>query len=186
MKRRRVASMFHNRLLNINFSSIPKYVLYTKVYEAIWNDYGEFIVGAFGDISHINFTEKTINVAVGNGDKDGNNFAGNQVNDPMLLRYNVRDKLGTIFHELGHRLILEHNYFIKSKDALQISNEHQLLDLFLYDVIGLVFGESTANSRVRYEMSFSKKKYRESWEWALGIKKTERQSILKKLALKFA
>jgi len=167
--------------LAFTFSSEPEYDLYRNVYEAIWNEYGIRIVDGFSNVSHLNFTEQTIRAVVGTGDKTGSNYAGATTSDPMLFRYSVRDKLGTMFHELGHRLIMEHNYFEKSKISLGISNDHQLLDLFLYDTIDFVFGSSAAEGRAQYEMSFPEKEYRESWEWAFALGKSQRQNLLRNI-----
>lgn len=168
--------------LELVFSSPPKYVLYSEVYKSIWNDYGNRIIDAFNVISHMDFMQSKINVVVGTGDKEGKNNAGVWVGDPMLFRYNVRDKLGTLFHELGHRLIMENDYFEKSKIILDIKNDHQLLDLFLYDVINAVFGRSAADARVLYEKSFPERQCRESWDWAFTMSKSQRQDLLIKLA----
>lgn len=58
----------------------------------------------------------------------------------LLFRFSVRHKLGTIFHELAHRFLIEYQF----QYANVLENDHELIDLFLYDVIQKSFGESTA------------------------------------------
>lgn len=169
----------------IHFVSVPKYNMSKQTYFAAWEKMGNSIIEAFTIISHIPFTEKKIIARVGAGDENGSNFAGVDTSSPMLFRYNVRDKLGTLVHEFGHRLIMEHDYYEKAKKNLQLYNEHQLLNLFLYDVIVKVFGKEAALYRVEYERSFPDIIYDSSWKWALEIPKKERQKILKNLALEF-
>lgn len=169
----------------LHFVAVPKYNIDKQTYIAVWEKMGNSIVEAFTAVSHIPFTEKKIIAKVGTGDENGSNHAGVDTSSPMLFRHNVRDKLGTLVHELGHRLIMEHDYYEKAKKNLKLKNEHQLLNLFLYDVMERVFGKEAALYRVEYERSFPDGIYNKCWKWALEIPKKERQKILKKLALEF-
>lgn len=97
----------------------------TKEYQGIWNNEGEKILEAFKVVTGLQFQQKEIEVIV----YEGVSFSGSLV-EPMKLRasHSNKEKKGTLIHELGHRLIAPlHN-------RLPELDEHQTLDLYLYDV----------------------------------------------------
>jgi hypothetical protein len=93
----------------------------------------------------------------------------------MRFRYSVRHKLGTIFHELSHRFLLEYKFSYGEV----VTNDHELIDLFLYDVIKDCFGKAAADERIRYELTFPQKEIVNSWNKILSKTFKERQKLLK-------
>lgn len=159
-----------------------KYVIYKNVYEAIWRKYGKKIITSIEKVTNLKYLESEINAIVGEGDASGSNFAGSSIDEPMLFRYSVRDKLGTMCHELGHRFIMEHDYYNLTKSNLKISDDHQLLDLFLYDSMEMALGNACAEERKNYECTFPDSEFKSSWEWAFKYNYDERQKLLSNCA----
>lgn len=99
----------------------------------------------------------------------------------MNFRYNNRCKLGTILHELSHRIVMEHSLYEKAKNIYALNDIHELIDLFLYDIIVELYGEEAANLRVEYESNFEDAIYKNSWHKALSFDFKERQLMLKEI-----
>lgn len=156
--------------MNLIFSSEKDFVLNKLEYEALWNTYGERIQASFKKITKLDFKEDCIQAIVGNYES---NFAGTYLNEPMLFRYSVRHKLGTILHELAHRLLLEYNF--KYHHILQ--NDHELIDLFLYEVIQDCFGTYAAEERLKYECTFPELEIPTAWNKMLKYPIEKRQKI---------
>lgn len=170
-------------MIKMNFIvNEDKYEIYRNVYEAIWQKYGEKIITSLEKVTHLVFLESQIHAIVGEGDDSGSNFAGSSIDQPMLFRYSVRDKLGTLCHELGHRLILEYDYYNLVKSDLKITNDHQLLDLFLYDSMEMALGNACAEERKNYECTFPGPDFKSSWKWAFKYNYDERQKLLSNCA----
>ena len=166
-------------LINI-YTDNPKYEMHRKEYEIVWNTEGQRIIDSFEKIIHLPFTEKEIKLLINEG-KNNSNSSGDNINDIMHFRYNNRCKIGTFLHELSHRIIMEHNLLEKAKKIYDISDIHEVVDLFLYDVIEDLYGKETANLRVEYESNFEESVYKDSWVSALNLTYKERQSRLKKI-----
>lgn len=143
-------------------------------YKSIWQINGDTIVNAFTNMIGLPFLEKSIN---GRVDNYKSNFAGTSITDEMKFRANVRFKLGTLFHELSHRLLIEYKF--KYDNYLQ--NDHEFIDLFFYDVMVAAFGKALANERVTYERTFPEKEIVYAWDKILKLSLSERQSLLKKI-----
>jgi hypothetical protein len=155
--------------------------MYKAEYLSIWRCYGEKIIKTFYKITNLPFIEDKIIGIVGEGDANKDNNAGKNINKPMLFRYNIRNKLGTILHELSHRLIMEHAIFEKSKKKFNFTDEHQIIDLFLFDVMEDMFGKKAALFRVEYEKGFFDPKYSRCWNEAINLTKKERFIKLSKI-----
>lgn len=158
--------------MQIVFSSNKEYVLNKLEYEALWQVYGQKIQHAFKKITGLSFKEDGIDSIVGNYES---NFAGNTLKEPMLFRFSVRHKSGTIFHELAHRFLLEYQF----QYAGILENDHELIDLFLYDVIQESFGENAARARVTYECTFPELEIPNAWNKILKHSKSKRQELWK-------
>jgi hypothetical protein len=62
-----------------------------------------------------------------------------------------------------------------------VSNDHELIDLFLYDVIEESFGKSAADERMNYELTFLEVEIVSSWKKIMCNSFVERQRLLKKI-----
>lgn len=155
-----------------------KYNMHYTEYMVLWKSEGERIIDAIETSLGLKFIESKITIEIGQGYQDKGNFSGNSINENMVFRYNNRCKIGTFFHELSHRIIMEHDLYNKVKEKYNLRDEHQLIDLFLYDAIEKMYGEKAALYRVDYEKAFPEKEFAESWEYALKLKKNERKNIL--------
>lgn len=155
--------------------------MYRTEYYALWINEGNKIIDAFETITHLKFTEQQIFAQICKGDINGDNNSGERIEDPMIFRYSIRNKAGTLLHELGHRLIMEYDLFGKSKNAFHLKDLHQILDLFLFDVIQHIYGKEAALFRVEYEKSFPDAKYEKYWNDSLKLSFEERSSFLRKI-----
>lgn len=169
-----------NRLI-LTFQSEPRYNLHKNEYAIIWDHEGNHIIETFEKITKLLFNEKKVKVEIGKGDEQGENSAGKSVKDPMILRYDSRSKIGTLLHELAHRLIMEHTVFAKCREKFKLDDEHRLIDLFLFEVFESLYGKEAALLRIEYEKTFKDPKFLESWEWALKLTQIQRSSLLKKI-----
>jgi len=160
--------------MRLKFSSSKEHILSKLEYEAVWAIYGKKIEKAFKKIVRLSFKEKTIPVIVGDYDS---NFAGKSLNDPILFRSSVRHKLGTVLHELSHRFLLEYHF----EYGGIVLNDHELIDLFLYDVIKDCFGKFAADERLNYELTFPEIEITSSWKKIMCKSFIERQRLLKKI-----
>lgn len=164
----------------IIYTDNEKYRMHCEEYKIIWEKEGKKIQDAYEKVLHIPFKEKEIKLLINSG-KDGSNYSGDTINDEMNFRYNNRCKIGTFLHELSHRIIMEYDLFSKGKKLYNYKDIHEVVDLFLYDVICNLYGEESANMRVEYESGFEEETYRTSWEEALSKTYEERQEIIKRI-----
>lgn len=155
-----------------------KYNMHYTEYIALWKSEGQKIINAIESSLGLKFIENEIIIEIGQGYQKKGNFSGNNINENMIFRYNNRCKIGTFFHELSHRIIMEHDLYYKNKEKYNLKDEHQLIDLFLYDAIEYSYGKKAALLRVDYEKAFPEKEFEESWKYALNIKKRERKKLL--------
>lgn len=158
-----------------------KYQMHYIEYKAIWKSEGNKIIDSIEKAIGLKFKEEEIIINICKGFKDKGNFAGNNIKEEMIFRYNNRCKIGTFFHELSHRIIMEYNMFEKVKEKYELKDEHQLIDLFLYDAIEKAYGKNAAQLRVEYEKNFPEKEFLESWNYALTMDKGERKNLLKEM-----
>lgn len=145
----------------------------TKTYQSIWEREGKKIIDEFKNVTGLDFKNEEINVIV----YEGVSSSGND-NEPMRLRASYEDdiKLGTLIHELGHRLL------IPLKNRIEELDEHRTLFTFLYDVWLNLYGVEFADKLVHEE---SKRKglydYESAWNWAKIKTKEERLSLLEEV-----
>ncbi len=165
--------------LNI-YTDNDKYLMHMMEYKAVWKSEGKKIQDAFLKILGVPFSEKKINLLINEGAKSGNDSGAN-LNDKMHFRYNNRCKIGTFLHELGHRIILEYDMLNKAIELYHVNNIHQVLDLFLYDVIVEAYGKDAALLRVEYESNFPEEEYKDSWVEVLNLSFDERQERIRKI-----
>lgn len=157
-----------------------KFLMHTREYQIIWQMEGEKIENAFNKILGLNFNEKSIKLLINYGANDAN-LSGETKSEIMNFRYNNRSKIGTFLHELSHRIVMEYKLMEIAKKKFGIEEVHELIDLFLYDIIELLYGSESAKLRVEYESNFEDEIYKKSWLKALSFTFEERQNILKKI-----
>jgi hypothetical protein len=133
-------------------------------YKGIWESEAEKITGAFKKITSLSLIENRIACVV----YEGISFSGRSAQDMMKLRasYDIEMKKATLIHELSHRLLFN----LKTQPDM---DEHQTIDLFLYDVWMDLYGEDFANKIVGIEKKRGEK-YQKAWEWALSYTKDQR------------
>lgn len=158
-----------------------KYQMHYMEYIAIWNAEGNKIIKTIESSLGLSFKEEELIINICKGYENKGNFSGNDITDQMVFRYNNRCKIGTFFHELSHRIIMEYSLFDKVKEKYNLEDEHQLIDLFLYEAIEKVYGKDAAQLRVEYEKDFPEKEFKRSWEYALSMTVEERKSLLKEM-----
>ena len=160
--------------MQIIFKENDGYTLNRLEYEALWEKYGNVIQKAFEKVTGLPFKEEKIIGIVGDYKS---NYAGDNTEQPMLFRYSVRHKLGTIMHELSHRLLLEYRFNYRGT----VDNDHELIDLFLHDVIKEAFGEAAADERMNYEMTFPETEIPCAWKKIMKYSVKDRYSLLEKI-----
>lgn len=168
----------------IIYTDNDKYNMHCQEYKIIWSIEGKRIQEAFKKILFLPFKESKVILLINEG-LDFSNDSGKTENDIMVFRYNNRCKIGTFLHELCHRIIMEYSLYEKAKKMYNLNDIHELIDLFLYDIIVELYGEDTANLRVEYESNFEDEIYKNSWCKALSFEFNERQSILKEIVKEY-
>ena len=164
------------------FTNNPKFNMHCKEYKIIWLLEGEKIQKAFEKVVGLGFNEDIVKLLINEG-FNGSNNAGDCTSSVMNFRYNNRCKIGTFLHELSHRIVLEYNMFEISQKLFDFKEIHELIDLFLYDVIVELYGEESAKLRVEYESDFAELEYRTAWQKTLKLNYNQRQNMLKQISV---
>lgn len=165
-------TMFKIKFISENSSA--EFMKALGEYKDIWEKDGERIVKKFKEISGLDFIEKEITAIV----FEGISNSGKVYVSPMKLRASLlkEEKKATLTHELGHRLLFQHN--IKKNKEL---GEHQILDLILYDIWADLYGNEFSDGQVERESNRKNPKapYKECWQWALSKNRNERSNFFK-------
>lgn len=150
-------------------SGTAEYETGAEEYRQIWAEQGENIIRAFKEVTGLDFKQDIIDVIVYEGPS-----ASGDLRHPMKLRasntYIV--KQGALIHELGHRLIAPvHN-------RLEVLDEHQTLNLFLYDVWCQVFDKTFADKLVEFESNLKGRyDYAATWQWFFTLSPEEKKRL---------
>lgn len=158
-----------------------KYQMHYIEYSLVLEKEGSKIIKSIEENLGLKFNEEEVKIDICEGYQDKGNFSGSSIKDNMVFRYNNRCKCGTFYHELSHRIITEYDMFEKLKEKFNLKDEHQIIDLFLYDAIEEVYGTEAALYRVEYEKTFPEPEFKDSWDYALSMNKEERKNILKEM-----
>lgn len=154
-----------------------EYVDSAVEYDKIWKKEGKSIVSAFEKVTGLSFFEDRIAVVVWNWISN----SGQSTRDIMKLRFNLEpeDKLATLIHELGHRLVMGR----VKKDAEL--DAHGVLNLFLYDVWVELYGEDFAKRAVEKESALPRtgEYYATAWKQALKLSVEERKNRLREILI---
>ena len=158
-----------------------KYQMHYIEYALVLEKEGNKIIKSIEENLGLKFNEEEVKIDICEGYQDKGNFSGSSIKDNMVFRYNNRCQCGTFYHELSHRIITEYDMFEKLKEKFNLKDEHQIIDLFLYDAIEETYGAEAALFRVEYEKTFPESEFKESWDYALSMNKEERKNILKEM-----
>lgn len=162
------------------YTDDDKYNMHCDEYKILWSIEGKRIQDAFKKILSLPFKESRISLLI-NAGANFSNDSGESEESIMNFRYNNRCKLGTFLHELSHRIVMEYSLFEKAKNIYNFNDIHELIDLFLYDIIVELYGKEAADLRVEYESNFEDLIYKKSWNKILSFSYEERQLMLRKI-----
>jgi len=167
-----------HEMLEIRFrpdSDEPPIVSAAAEYRRLWEAEGEEIVRQFATTTGLTFAVHAMDARV---------FEGTSQSDPLSLRasYDKETKLGTLIHELAHHLVQGHT--ARSAGSLDRPDRqrenHELIDLFLFDVWADLYGQTFARRQVDVE-SRRRPMYREVWAATLTLDRVGRAARLQVL-----
>jgi hypothetical protein len=149
-----------------------RFVAAAAEYRRLWDEHGDRIVAAFGAATGLPFLEREINAVV---------YEGISRSHPLSLRASndAEAKLGALVHELAHRLLAGNRTrlglppYHPGRDR----EEHELIDLYLFDVWCDLFGEAFARRQVAIESGYQPF-YREAWDATLALGRPGRAAKL--------
>jgi hypothetical protein len=147
-------------------------------YQRLWNHYRERILEGFRVVTGLEHAEGLINAIVWHGGSETCPLRFRAV-PPEWAGPVEEFRRGVIVHELSHRLIRGNRARLGMppyQPDRQREN-HELIDLFLFDVWTDLFGEEFARRRAAAE-SRSQPFYREAWEATLALDRPARAAKL--------
>ena len=144
----------------------PELVSAAAEYEGLWAAHGEEIVARLEAHTGLHFAERELQAQVREGPSRSH---------PLQLRasYERETKLGTLIHELAHRLIAD-----AALPSVSELESHAVIYLFLFDVWTDLFGGSFAQRQVEIE-SQRRPLYRAAWHNAQEMDRTARAERLR-------
>jgi hypothetical protein len=144
----------------------PDIVSATAEYERLWATHGDSIVARLEAHTGLRFAERELHAQI---------VEGSSRSHPLQLRasYDRETKLGTLIHELAHRLIVD-----AAPPAVRRLESHEVIYLFLFDVWTDLFGGSFAERQVEVE-SQRRPLYAEAWRTAHQMDRTARAARLR-------
>lgn len=150
-------------------SDDPALIAATGEYERVWRSDGERIVAALCGLTGLRFVEPRLEAIV---------HEGISRSHPLRLRasYDGETKRGTLIHELAHRLVDQRG----SPSDPSSADEHELIDLFLFDAWSDLYGEAFARRQVEVE-SQRRPMYQEAWKPTLVLDRKGRAAKLRSL-----
>jgi len=143
-------------------------------YRRLWEAHGDDVIEKLAAATGLRFPEPALDAVV---------FEGMSQSHPLRLRasYDNETKLATLIHELAHRLVHGHaRPSVASDQPSQERQNHELIDLFLFDVWADLYGEAFAKRQVEIE-SERRPMYRDAWHVALAIDPASRAAKLRGL-----
>jgi hypothetical protein len=168
--------------MQINFypeQDKPEFEKAAKEYAKIWSEERERITKVIEKISGLKFKEKIINAII---------YDEISYSVPLKLQADIsaKHKMGTLTHELCHRLVVGNNIKIKAGKTYNSWTLaiHKHIDLILYDIWVELYGEDFAKKEIGYEISLWTGKgispYKTAWDWALKMIKQQRRQEFQK------
>jgi hypothetical protein len=144
-------------------------------YQRIWTRHGPRIVALLETATGLPFAETFVNAVV---------FEGVSHSHPLALRASndAETKLGALVHELAHRLIAGNRVRLglAPYSPARERENHELIDLFLYDVWVDLAGEEFARRQVAVESGYQPF-YRDAWQAVLALDRPARAAKLAEL-----
>ena len=139
-------------------------------YGSLWAEHGETIARCLEDLTRLRFSDETLDATV---------YEGPSGSHPLRLRasYDRATKLGTLVHELAHRIIAGH---VRQVGADSTLASHEIIDLFLFDAWTELFGNTFACRQVEIE-SRRRAVYAQAWRTALELDRQARAQRLREL-----
>ena len=152
--------------------TIPHPAAHLAEYKHLWSTCGSDVIAALEHTSRLHFAEPELLVLLVND----SSHSGSRNVPAMKLRYNYSKdvKLGTLMHELGHRLLFQ---LRANHPAL---TEHQKLYLFLLDAWVHIKGPAFHDVMVSVESQRSER-YSSDIKWATRLTETARTALLHSL-----
>jgi GrpB-like predicted nucleotidyltransferase (UPF0157 family) len=141
-------------------------------YQELWAAHGDAIVERLAAATGLRFPEEHVSALIHEGPSRSH---------PLTLRasYDRETKLGTLIHELAHRLIVSARRDRPSVPSSSL-DAHELIDLFLFDVWSDLYGEAFARRQVEVE-SQRRPVYAAAWRSALAVDRRMRAARLRDL-----
>lgn len=144
-------------------------------YQSLWTAEGSRIVSALEGTTALRFQESYVHAVV---------YSGISQSHPLCLRaeYPPEVKLGTLIHELGHRLVYGARHpavRVSSDDRPSSEDVHKVLNLFLFDVWTDLYGEDFAQAQVAVERARTTM-YASAWDWALDFDRATRAELFRR------
>ena len=163
--------------MNLNF--IPEsdeFIKAASEYNGIWQSIGNDIISAIENITELKFKNILLEALV---------YEGISQSHPLKFRssYDIETKKATLVHELLHLISSDYMLRIPTESDNLSLGLHKQIDLVLYDLWVVLFGNQVADNQVKIE---SKRTpiYKEAWEWALSMTKEERSKKFAELLIK--
>jgi len=154
-------------------SDQPALVWAAAEYQRLWEAEGERIVSQLAAATGLRFVERAMDARV---------FEGVSQSDPLRLRasYDEETKLGTLIHELAHHLIRGRRVrsAVDANEPDRERENHELIDLFLFDVWTDLYGAGFAERQVEIE-SQRRPMYRAAWVATLTLGRVARAEKLR-------
>lgn len=150
-------------------SDDPALIAATAEYERLWRSDGERIVEALCGLTGLRFAEQRL---------EGIVHEGISRSHPLRLRasYDGETKRGTLIHELARRLVDQG----ESPSDPSSADEHEIIDLFLFDAWSDLYGDAFARRQVEVE-SQRRPMYQEAWKATLVLDRKARAAKLRSL-----
>lgn len=143
-------------------------------YQTLWAREGTRIVSGLEAATSLRFRETYIHAVV---------YSGPSHSHPLSLRAEYPDsvKLGTLVHELGHRLVhgaRNPRVHVSSDRRPSSKDLHKNLDLFLYDTLTQLYGDEFAQEQLAFERDLTPM-YADCWDWALAFDRDTRAELFR-------
>lgn len=151
-------------MLKLNFT--PESAAYseaTKSYKNIWDSVSNRVIFEIEKTTSLKFKNQEIEVII---------FEGMSQSHPMKLRasYDDETKCATLVHELVHRIFVDNGLKFCATENSQSFEIHKAINLVLYDMWLVLFGQEVAKRQVAMESSRTLM-YKSAWVWAMSLTK---------------
>lgn len=155
----------------------PEFATAAAAYQRQWDADGGRVVACLEALTGLRFAETLINALIWGGPGDSH---------PLHLHagHDAEAAAGLLVHELGHRLLSGNRPRLGLPPARRDRplENHQFIDLFLFDAWTDLYGEVAARRLVEVERGFDRSLrqpfYGAAWDWALALDRPGRAAEL--------